>query len=164
MINLVIAAAVVIVVSVVALVARRRQIADAPTQMAWTVPQQLDPSDVVSADENWMVVVFTSASCHVCADVVNKARVLSSREVVVAEFEYSTHRDVHDKYGIDAVPTLLIADRAGVVHRHFLGPVSATDLWAAVARVRDPDLAVPEGSCSSGGDEPLDSDRTESEH
>ncbi len=152
MINLAIAIAVIAVVGAVALVARRRRVADAPTQVTWTVPQQLDPADLPRDDQTWFVVVFTSATCHVCADVARKARVLESRDVLVAEFEYSARRDLHTKYGIDAVPTLLIADHDGVVKRHFLGPVSATDLWAAVARVRDPDLAVPEGGCSSGHD------------
>jgi hypothetical protein len=151
-INLAIAIAVIAVVGAVALVARRRRVADAPTQVTWTVPQQLDPADLPRDDQTWFVVVFTSATCHVCADVARKARVLESRDVLVAEFEYSARRDLHTKYGIDAVPTLLIADHDGVVKRHFLGPVSATDLWAAVARVRDPDLAVPEGGCSSGHD------------
>lgn len=152
MINLLIALGVVIVVGVAAVVARRRRVADVPTQVAWTVPQQLDPADLSLFDESWIVVVFTSATCHVCADVARKASVLRSREVLVAEFEYSQQRGLHDKYGIDAVPTLLIADRDGVVKRHFLGPVTATDLWAEMARVRDPDLPVPEGGCASGHD------------
>jgi hypothetical protein len=148
-INVLVALGVVIVVGAVALIARRRRVADAPTQVTWTVPQQLDPADLPRVDQNWFVVVFTSATCHVCADVARKARVLESRDVLVAEIEYSQHRDLHTKYAIDAVPTLLIADRDGVVKRHFLGPVSATDLWAAVARVRDPDLPVTEGNCSA---------------
>lgn len=152
MINLLIAVGVVIVVGAIALIARRRQVTDVPTQVSWTVPQQLDPADLALGAQSWFVVVFTSATCHVCADVARKARVLESRDVLVAEIEYAARRDLHVKYGIDAVPTLLVADRDGVVRRHFLGPVSATDLWAAVARVRDPDLAVPEGSCSSGHD------------
>ena len=152
MINLLIAVGVVVVVGAVALVARGRRAVDAPTQVTWTVPRQLDPTDLSLDAESWCVVVFTSATCHVCADVARKARVLESRDVLVTEIEYSARRDLHDKYGIDAVPTLLITDREGVVRRHFLGPVSATDLWAAVARVRDPDLPVPEGSCSSDYD------------
>lgn len=152
MINLSIALGVVIVVGAIALIARRRQVADVPTQVSWTVPRQLDPDDLARGAQSWFVVVFTSATCHVCADVARKARVLESRDVLVAEFEYTDRRDLHVKYGIDAVPTLLIADRDGVVRHHFLGPVSATDLWAAVARVRDPDLVVPEGGCASGHD------------
>ena len=149
MTNLFVALGVVIVVGAVALIARRRRVADAPTQVTWSVPQQLDPADFARESQEWSVVVFTSATCHVCADVARKARVLESRDVLVAEIEYSDRRDLHTKYSIDAVPTLLIADRDGVVKRHFLGPVSATDLWAAVARVRDPNLPVAQGGCSA---------------
>ena len=148
MTNAIVALAVVLVVGVVALVARRRRVADAPTQVSWNVPQQIDPRDLDVADQDWMVIVFTSATCHVCADVAQKARVLASREVFVAEIEYAARRDLHEKYGIDAVPTLLMADRDGVVRRHVLGPVTATDLWADVAHVRDPDRSVSPGDCS----------------
>jgi hypothetical protein len=68
--------------------------------------------------------------------------VLASREVAVQEVEYVRDRNLHDRYRIDAVPTLVIADAAGVVHYGHLGPVSATDLWAAMARCRDPQLPV----------------------
>lgn len=149
MINLVVAVCVVIVVGTVASIARRRRVADAPTQVSWSVPRQIDPRDVLLDREEWMVVVFTSSTCHVCADVANKARVLASRDVLVNEIEFASDRALHEKYGIDAVPTLLIADREGVVRRHFLGPVTATDLWAEMARVRDPDLPPAQGGCSS---------------
>ena len=33
-----------------------------------------------------------------------------------------------------------IADAAGVVRHSFLGPVTATDLWAAVAAARETEL------------------------
>lgn len=149
MTNLLVAVGVVAVVGAVALVARRRQSADAPTQVTWNVPRQLDPRDLEIEAQQWMVVIFTSSTCHVCADVADKARVLTSREVLVAEIEYSARRDLHEKYAIDAVPTLLVTDREGVVRHHVMGPITATDLWAAVARVRDPDLVTPDGGCSS---------------
>lgn len=144
-----VAIGVFVVVAAIALVARRRQVVDVPTQKSWTVPQQLDPADFPARGEGWSVVVFTSSSCHVCADVAAKALVLASSEVSVYEVEYTSRRELHTKYGIDAVPTLLVADREGVVRHHSLGPVTATDLWAAVARVRDPDLPVAEGGCAS---------------
>ncbi|MBA3604967.1 MAG: hypothetical protein H0W46_03145, partial [Acidimicrobiia bacterium] len=50
---------------------------------------------------------------------------------------YGAARPLHARYRIDSVPLLVIADASGVVRRSFLGPVSATDLWAAVAAVRD---------------------------
>ncbi len=134
--RLLIAAAIVVVAVVVALVARRRR-PDAPTQPTGAVPTQLDRRDFERPDAPWLVAVFTSATCHTCADVVSKATVLESADVAVTDVEWQSHRDVHDRYHIDGVPLLVIADAAGVVRRSFAGPVTATDLWAAVAAARD---------------------------
>ena len=131
-----IAAAIVLVAVAVALVSRRRR-PDPPTQPARSVPTQLDRRDFARPDAPWLVAVFTSATCHTCADVVAKAEVLASDDVVVDHAEWQTRKDVHDRYRIDAVPLLVIADGEGVVRHHVAGPVSATDLWAAVAAVRD---------------------------
>jgi hypothetical protein len=64
--------------------------------------------------------------------------VLACDDVAVEEAEVTARRDLHDRYGIDAVPTLVVADADGVVRASFVGPVTATDLWAAVAEVRFP--------------------------
>ena len=145
--SLIVAAVIVAVVSGVAILLRSRRTVDAPTQKAWNVPAQIDPSDLGDSDSDWSIVVFTSGTCHVCADVVNKAEALRSRHVDVVEVEHGINRRTHEKYGIDAVPTLVVCDRSGVVRHSILGPVSATDLWAGVARVRDPN--TPTGDCSN---------------
>jgi hypothetical protein len=124
---------------VVAGVARRRRRADAPTQVRHQLPEQLDRADFPRPDAPWLVVVFSSATCSTCADVVRKARVLEAPEVAVAEISFQEHRDLHQRYAIDAVPGLVVADRLGVVVASFLGPVTATDLWAAVASARGDD-------------------------
>ena len=134
--RLLIAAAIVVVAVVVALIVRRRR-PDAPTQPAGRVPTQLDRHDFDRPDAPWLVAVFTSATCHTCADVVAKAAVLASDDVAVTDVGWQTHRDVHDRYRIDGVPLLVIADREGVVRGSFAGPVTATDLWAAVAAARE---------------------------
>jgi hypothetical protein len=134
--RVIIAALIVAVAVSVAIVLRRRR-PDPPTQPAATVPTQLDRADFASPDVPWLVVVFTSATCHTCADVAAKAAVLASDEVAVAEVEYGTDRELHRRYRIDSVPLVLIVDADGVVRRHILGPVTATDLWAAVATARD---------------------------
>jgi thioredoxin-related protein len=144
MTSLAAAAAVVAVVVVLALVLRRRQRPDAPTQPQWQVPSQLDRDDFVRPEAPWLVAVFTSSTCHVCADVARKARVLESSEVAVHDVEFAAERDLHRRYRIDAVPTLVIADAAGVVRASFLGPVTATDLWCAMAEVREPG-STPQG-------------------
>jgi hypothetical protein len=138
--RLVIAAVIVVAAALMALVLRRRTSGlDAPTQPSHHhVPVQIDRSDFPRSDTPWLVAVFSSATCTTCADVVNKARVLDSAEVAVADVEYGAARSLHTKYQIDGVPCLVIADARGVVKASFLGPVTATDLWAAVAEAREP--------------------------
>ena len=128
--------AVVAVAIIVNVVARRRRVA-APTQGDRELPTQLDRADFARPEAPWIVVAFTSSSCNTCADVERKVKVLDSREVVVHVAEYVAERALHDKYDVDAVPAVVMADARGVVQAAFLGPVSATDLWAALARVRD---------------------------
>ncbi len=63
---------------------------------------------------------------------------LASSAVSVNTVDYLNRADLHRRYEIDAVPTAVIADENGVVKRGFIGPVTATDLWAGLAEVREP--------------------------
>lgn len=137
MLQLVIFAAVVVVALAAGLVLRRRQRVDVPTQPAYVAPTQLDRRDFDGPQCPWLVVVFSSSTCDVCADVARKAQVLANDEIAVVEVEYNSQRELHDKYRIDAVPIVALADRDGVVRTSFIGPVSAADLWASVAAVLD---------------------------
>jgi hypothetical protein len=136
--QVVVAVVVVAAALVVGLVLRSGRQVSVPTQPAAVVPMQLDRADFPQAITPWVVVVFSSSTCHSCADVVRKAQVLSSKEVTVVDVEFSASAVLHRKYDIQAVPIVAIADAQGVVHRGFAGPVTATDLWAAVADARDP--------------------------
>ncbi len=140
--RLLLAIALVAVVAVVANLVRRRREADPPTQVRGEIPAQLDRNDFDG--DGWLVAVFTSATCSTCADVVSKAEVLSSDEVTVVTASFQEQRGLHERYHIDAVPCLVIADRDGVVHTGFLGPVTATDLWAAIADAREPGSITPD--------------------
>lgn len=142
MTQLVLAVLVVVLAAAVAEVVRRRRPTDAPTQRRHHLPEQLDRTDFVRADAPWLVVVFSSATCSTCADVIAKVGVLESPDVAVHVVSYQERRDLHDKYRIDSVPGLVIADGDGVTRSAFLGPVTATDLWAAVAAVRDPSVRL----------------------
>jgi hypothetical protein len=133
-----IALAVLVVALAVGAVLRRRSVVDAPTQAVFSAPSQLDRDDFADATAPWLVAVFSSASCDACADVVRKANVLACAEVAVVDVEYSADAALHRKYHVDAVPIAVVADRAGVVKASFIGPITATDLWAAVAEARHP--------------------------
>ena len=143
--RLLLALAIVAVAGVVSTLVRRQRQADPPTQSRGELPSQLDRADFDGDD--WLVAVFTSESCSTCADVVRKAQVLESAQVTVVTASYQARPDLHQRYEIDAVPCLLIADTEGVVHAGFLGPVTATDLWAAIANARQPGSIDRSGGC-----------------
>jgi hypothetical protein len=134
-----VAVAVAAVAVAAALVLRRRRPGDGPTQpRTFLAPAQLDRRDFARPEAEWLVAVFSSASCQTCASMVAKVAVLASETVAVDDVEVSARSELHRRYAIDAVPIVVIADRDGVVRKSFVGPASATDLWAAVAEARDP--------------------------
>ncbi len=144
--RLLIVAVVAVVAVVVAVVVQRRQPAAEPVRTGYSVPAQLHRPDFVRPDAPWLVAVFSSATCSTCAGVVDKVRVLESDAVAVQDVEVTAHRELHDRYGIDGVPTTVVADAEGVVRASFLGPATATDLWAALAELREPG-SVPGAGC-----------------
>ncbi len=124
---------------VVAFAIQRWRRPDPPTRPGgWPVPAQLDRNDFPLPEVAWLVAVFTSASCQSCAGVLAKASVLKSDAVAVAGVEVGERPDLHRRYGVEAVPITVVADASGVVRAAFVGPVTATDLWASVAEVREP--------------------------
>lgn len=122
----------------VAAVLQRRQRPDAPVRTGYAVPAQVDRGDFARPDAAWLVAVFTSATCATCHGVWERAQPLASDAVAVQEIQYQGDRALHDRYAIEAVPCTLVVDAEGVVVASFLGPVTATDLWAAVAEAREP--------------------------
>ena len=132
-----------VAVGVAALV-QRRQRPSAPVRTGYAVPAQVDRADFAHPDAPWLVAVFTSATCTSCQGVWQRAQPLGSDAVAVQELEYTRDRVLHDRYEIDAVPATLVVDGDGVVVASFVGPVTATDLWAAVAEAREPGSTPPE--------------------
>ena len=137
MINVVLVGVGVVIAIAVSLVSRRRA-PDAPTQGGFQLPTQVDRADFDGVDAPWLVLLFSSATCDACRDMLEKARVLEAKDVAVVDVEYSANKDLHKRYAIDAVPSLVVVDQEGVVRAGFMGPVKAQDLWAAVAECREP--------------------------
>ena len=117
---------------------RRRRVAP-PTQGRAVVPQQLDRHDFPRPDAPWLVVLFTSKTCDSCAGLLDKARPLESEQVSVTEIEYTAQPELHRRYQIDAAPITVLADADGVTRASFIGAFAATDLWNALAALREAD-------------------------
>lgn len=122
---------------VVAALVRRRLGTDAPTRPAWAVPDHVDRADLDRPATPWMVAVFSSSTCLACRATWEKARQLESDEVAVQDVDAVADKALHERYGVDAVPLLLVIGPDGTVRKSFLGEPSAADLWSAVAEVRD---------------------------
>ena len=147
MVTRVLIAAVVLLIAVgVAVVfERKRRSAGGPVRDPYPIPRQLFRSDFPRADAPWLVALFSSTTCDGCEAMRPKVLTLDSAEVVAVDVSFQADRALHERYEISGVPMVLIADAEGVVQRAFLGAVSATDLWAAVAAARDPSLDIHHG-------------------
>ena len=129
---------------------QRRSAPEPERGASWTVPELLNRADFDRPDAPWLVVLFSSSTCLACRGTAAKAELLASDEVAYQEVDYLEGKDLHDRYGIDAVPLLLLVDPIGSVRRSFVGEPTATDLWAALAELREPG-SVPPGCDHSGG-------------
>lgn len=127
----------------VAALLRRRDRAVPEQGPSYAVPSQLDRGDFARPDAPWLVVVFSSATCLACQGTWEKAQLLESDDVATQEVEAVERKDLHHRYGVDAVPLVVVADAGGVVRRSFVGPPTATDLWAALAELREPGSVPP---------------------
>ena len=142
----------------VAVLTDRSRRKDPPTQpRTYAAPLQVDRSDFPRSDAEWLVIAFTSSTCGTCADVSSKVAVLEGPHVAVALVDAVDHKDLHTRYQIEAVPIVAVADAAGVVQASFIGPVSSTHLWGALAELREPG-SVPDGCGAAGGDHDHDHD------
>lgn len=124
---------------------------------AHQAPVQLNRDDFEGADREWLVAIFTSATCNSCAETVARASILAGDAVAVVEIEVTAQPKLHTRYEIDAVPIVVIANSGGVVEKSFIGPVSATHLWGAVAELREPG-SVPADCSDVAGSVDADSD------
>ncbi len=125
------AVGIALVVFALALVLQRRR-PDAPSQRQWAVPAQVDRADFQRPGAPWLVAVFSSSTCGGCTTAIERAQALTSPDVVVEDVEFNARRDLHERYNIETVPMLVIADRQGVVRGHFIGTPSEGELADAM--------------------------------
>jgi hypothetical protein len=145
-VRIVVAAVLVAGSIAVALVVARRRPPAAPVRDGDRIPRQLHRADFPDPHAPWLVVLFSSSTCDSCRAMAGKVAALTSSEVATCEIEFTAHRELHERYGIEAVPLVVVADDRGEVRRAFEGTATATDLWAAVAEVRAADDAAADGS------------------
>ena len=127
---IVVAAAVVIA----RLLERRRPAP--PTRDAYPVPAQLDRLDFPRPDAPWLFVLFSSRTCDSCAPMVSRVCSLESDAVATVQVEAKADKALHDRYRIEGVPMVVLADAEGVVRAGFVGAVDTWELEDALEKAR----------------------------
>lgn len=141
--RLVVAAVLVVVVGLVAWIARRRARPAPPPRTAYPVPRQLDRADFPEPTAPVLIAYFWSRTCDSCAGLGPRLAALAAPGTAIAALEATDDRALHRRYDVQAIPMILVADAEGVVRRAFVGAPSGPDLFAAVSAVRSPG-SVPE--------------------
>ena len=107
-----------------------------PVATGWSVPGHLDRADFAKPDVPWLVAVFSSTDCPTCASVIIEAYSLASAQVVIQEVPAESASELHDRYQVDVVPMLVVADGDGLVRAHHLGPSAPGELRAVLEGAR----------------------------
>ena len=127
-----------LVVAVAILVARlleRRRPAP-PTRDAYPVPAQLDRQDFPRPDAPWLFVLFSSRTCDSCGPMVARVCSLESESVATVQVEAKADKALHDRYRIEGVPMVVLADGDGVVRAGFVGSVDTWELEDALLKAQ----------------------------
>ena len=136
--RLIIALAVVVVAVVAAKLLERRRPAP-PTRDAYPVPAQLDRLDFPRPEAPWLFVLFSSRTCDSCRPMVERVCALESETVATIQVEAQADKALHDRYRIEGVPMVVLADDQGVVRAGFVGAVESWELEEALEKARSAD-------------------------
>lgn len=122
MITLVVMIAVACLAALAAFAAQQRQHA-APTTVPGAPPGSLDRSDFRAPEAPVLIAVFTSATCSSCDAVWAELAGYESPRVATQNVEFGEDAALHERYGIESVPTAVIVDATGETQAAFVGPL-----------------------------------------
>ncbi len=94
---------------------------DAPSTPQFAAPQQLDRADFDQPELPWLLALFSSDTCLSCHDARAVLADVTFASVAVQDLPVESTKAVHDRYGVDAVPIVALADDDGVVRWSWLG-------------------------------------------
>ena len=126
---------VIVAAVVVARLLERRRPAP-PTRDAYPIPAQLDRQDFPRPEAPWLFVLFSSRTCDSCGPMVARVCGLESDAVATVQVEAKADKALHDRYRIEGVPMVVLADAEGVVRAGFVGAVESWELEDALADAR----------------------------
>ena len=105
----------------------------APKPFAFATPTLLVRTDFPKPEKPWLLAVFTANKCRSCAAVWDEAQKLAAAEssasrVSLVKVESPSQKKLHRRYGIEAVPLTVAADKNGEVRACHLGLLTPATL------------------------------------
>ena len=105
----------------------------APKPFAFAAPTLLVRSDFPEPEKPWLLAVFTANKCRSCDAVWDEAQKLvasqpAASRVALAKIESPSQKKLHRRYGIEAVPLTVAADKNGEVQACHLGLLTPATL------------------------------------
>jgi len=126
-------------IGVAALLQRRRP--DPPSAPGYRAPAQLNRAEFDHQDKPTLLAVFASVKCDSCPVVWDRAQTVHAAmapdqagRVGLQRIDVESNPDLHKRYKIDGVPTVVIVDADGVVDRAFFGPITENEIAEALER------------------------------
>lgn len=97
-----------------------------PKPFAFAAPTLLVRSDFPDPDKPWLLTVFTTDKCRSCSAVWQEAQKLVAAEpaashVSLVKVDSPNQKKLHRRYGVEAVPLTVAADKTGQVRACHLG-------------------------------------------
>jgi len=133
--RLLVALVVVVAAVIAARILERRRPAP-PTRDAYPVPAQLDRQDFPRPEAPWLFVLFSSRTCDSCGPMALRVAALESEVVATVDVEARADKALHDRYRIEGVPMVVLADTDGVVRAGFVGSVDSWELEDALTKAQ----------------------------
>ena len=106
-----------------------RRASDSPSVPKNSLPIQIDRKDFNQPEISQLVVLFSSQTCDSCNKVRELIRSIPVDSVCIQEVQFPKQRNIHERYGIDSVPIILVANADGVVIWSYAG-VPPDDLFS----------------------------------
>jgi hypothetical protein len=131
-VRLVVAAVLLAVAGAVALVLERRRRAALQPFRSTTELTHVHRDDFPRGDVPWLALLFTSRDCAGCEPMAARLAPLESPTLAVVVCEFHDQRALHERYRIDSVPYLVVADADGAVRASFLGTATSDEIWTTI--------------------------------
>jgi hypothetical protein len=98
-----------------------RRSTDSPTVPKSSLPIQVDRNDFEHPETEWILVFFSSDSCDSCGIVRRLLKALDVCLLHIQEVTFPKDKFLHQRYGIESVPIVLLAGVDGVVVWSYAG-------------------------------------------